>query len=308
MISLKQIHYALAIGDKLHFKHAAEACGVSQSALSTAVSEMEKQLGFQVFERNNKQVLVTPLGKQALEKARQIKLMMDDLEKLGEAQRAPLSTSMALGIIPTICPFLLPIVLPTLQTEYPGLQLQISEEQSNVLVEQVRNGDLDTAILALPFACDGLLTFSFWAEDFYWITQADDALAQKPRLENDELDPQRLMLLKEGHCLKDHALAVCHLSEVSPHHLSATSLNTLVQLVANGLGTTLVPEMALPQLVDDNPRIAKVPLAEAGPHREIAFIVRPNYPSLGNIELLMQLFQQELEKPGRGAGPVLTPT
>ncbi len=295
MISLRQIHYALAVERTLHFKKAAEACAVSQSALSTALSEMEKQLGFQLFERNNKQVLVTPLGKRVLEKAQQIKLLMDDLAKLGEALQAPLSTTMSLGIIPTICPFLLPVVLPTLQTEYPGLQLQISEEQSHVLVEQVRNGDLDAAILALPFKCDGLLTFEFWAEDFYWITHADDALAHRPQLDNEEMDPQRLMLLKEGHCLKDHALAVCHLPDISAHHLSATSLNTLVQLVANGLGTTLVPEMALAQLVDNNPKIAKVPLAEPGPHREIAFIVRPNYPSLGNIELLMQLFRHELK-------------
>ncbi len=296
MISLKQIHYALAVARTLHFKKATEACAVSQSALSTALSEMEKQLGFQLFERNNKQVLVTPLGKRVLEKAQQIKLLIDDIAKLGEEQRAPLSTTMSLGIIPTICPYLLPVVLPTLQTEYPGLQLQISEEQSRVLVEQVRNGDLDAAILALPFKCDGLLTFGFWAEDFYWITHADDDLAQKPQLDNEELDPQRLMLLKEGHCLKDHALAVCHLSEISAHQLGATSLNTLVQLVANGMGTTLVPQMAVPQLVDSNPRIAKVPLAEPGPHREIAFVVRPNYPSLRNIELLMELFRHELKK------------
>jgi LysR family hydrogen peroxide-inducible transcriptional activator len=298
MISLKQIHYALAVGRTLHFKKAAEACSVSQSALSTALSEMEKQLGFQVFERNNKQVLVTPLGKQVLDKAQQIKLLMDDLGKLGEARRGPLSTDLTLGIIPTICPFLLPVVLPPLQDEYPELQLQISEEESLVLVDKVRNGNLDAAILALPFKCDGLLTFKFWSEDFYWITNTDDAMAHKPQLENHELDPQRLMLLKEGHCLKDHALAVCHLPDISEHHLSATSLNTLVQLVANGLGTTLVPEMALPQLVYNNPNIAKVPLAEPGPHREIAFVVRPNYPSLGNIELLMQLFRHELEKAG----------
>lgn len=296
MISLKQIHYALAVERTLHFKKAAQACAVSQSALSTALSEMEKQLGFPLFERNNKQVLVTPLGKQVLEKARQIKLQMDDLTRLGEVQREPLHTTLSLGIIPTICPFLLPVVLPVLKTQYPALQLLISEEQSHVLVDQVRSGDLDAAILALPFRCDGLLTFKFWAENFYWITHADDDLALKPELENDALDPQRLMLLKDGHCLKDHALAVCHLSEISAHHLSATSLNTLVQLVANGLGTTLVPEIALPQLVDNDPRIAKVPLAEPGPHREIAFVLRPNYPSLRNIELLMQLFQRELKK------------
>ncbi|MET0083641.1 MAG: hydrogen peroxide-inducible genes activator [Sedimenticola sp.] len=296
MITLKQIQYALAIEQTLHFKKAAEACAVSQSALSTALSEMEKQLGFQLFERNNKQVLVTPLGRLALQKARQIKLQMDDLAKLGEAHKEPLATTMSLGIIPTISPFLLPVVLPPLQAEYPALQLQISEEQSHVLVEQVRNGDLDAAILALPFNCEGLLTFKFWAEDFFWITNVDDDLALKPKLENDELDPQRLMLLKEGHCLKDHALAVCHLSNISEHHLSATSLNTLVQLVANGMGTTLIPAMAVPQMVDSNPRIAKVPLAEPGPHREIAFVVRPNYPSVRNIELLMQLFQKELQR------------
>jgi len=299
MISLKQIQYALAVERTLHFKKAAEACAVSQSALSTAVSEMEKQLGFPIFERNNKQVLVTPLGKQALQKAHQIKLQMDDLAKLAEVRRSPLSTSMSLGFIPTICPYLLPVVLPSLQAEYPDLQLQISEEQSHVLVDQVRNGDLDAAVLALPFKCEGLLTLKFWEEDFFWITHADDDLAHKPQLENEELDTQRLMLLKEGHCLKDHALAVCHLSGISAHHLSATSLNTLVQLVANGLGTTLVPAMALPQLVDNNPAIAKVPLAEPGPHREIAFIVRPNYPGFSNIELLMQLFQRQLE--GLGA-------
>ena len=297
MISLKQIHYALAVERTLHFKKAAEACAISQSALSTALSEMEKQLGFPLFERNNKQVLVTPLGKRALEQARRSSCRWTiSQNSVEEAQRAPLSTNISLGIIPTICPFLLPVVLPTLQSEYPALQLQISEEQSHVLVEQVRNGDLDAAILALPFKCDGLLTFTFWSEDFYWITHADDNLAHKPQLENDELDPQRLMLLKEGHCLKDHALAVCHLVDISEHNLSATSLNTLVQLVANGLGTTLVPEIALPQLVDDDPRIAKVPLAETGPHREIAFVVRPSYPSLRNIELLMQLFRHQLKK------------
>jgi len=296
MISLKQITYALAVERTLHFKKAAENCAVSQSALSTALTEMEKQLGFQLFERNNKQVLVTPLGKLALEKAHQIKLQMDDLVKLGEVQQVPLSTRISIGVIPTICPYLLPVVLPVLNAQYPKLQLQIVEEQSHVLVEQVRNGDLDAAILALPFKCEGLLSFVFWSENFFWITHADDDLALKPHINNDELEPERLMLLKEGHCLKDHALAACHLSDMDTQHLSATSLNTLVQLVANGMGTTLVPTMAIPQLVDINPNIAKVALAEPGPHREIAFVLRPNYPSIKNIELMIQLFAHELQQ------------
>lgn len=296
MISLKQIKYALAVEQSLHFKKAAEHCAISQSALSTALAEMEKQLGFQVFERNNKQVLVTTLGRQALKQAKAIKMLMDDLNALSEHDQEPLATTLSLGIIPTICPYLLPIVLPELKQSYPKLQLHISESQSHELVEQVRHGALDAAILALPYPCPGLLTFSFWQEDFYWVTQAGDQLAQRKQLRHDELDPKRLMLLKEGHCLKDHALAACQLMDVDAQNLSATSLNTLVQLVANGMGTTLIPEMAVSQLVASNDKIAKVPLAEAGPHREIAFIVRPNYPGVNKIELLMDFFRARLQK------------
>ncbi len=301
MISFKQILYALAVERTLHFKKAAESWAVSQSALSTALSEMEKQLGFQIFERNNKQVLVTPLGKQALAKAHDIKLQMDDLMKLGDSLDEPLSAPLSIGIIPTICPFLLPIVLPAVHRQYPRLDLHISEEQSHTLVEQVRGGELDAAVLALPFPCEGLLTFGFWQEQFFWITHRGDPQAEQPEISSDELDPNRLMLLKEGHCLKDHALAACHLSDNAGQNLSATNLNTLVQLVANGMGTTLVPAMATAQLVDNNAELAKVPLAEPGPHREIAFLVRPNYPNLKDIELLMQLFRQELSRQLKGS-------
>jgi len=277
MITLKQIIYALAVERTLHFKKAAEACHVSQSALSTALSELERQLGFQIFERDNKKVLVTPLGRQALDKARQIKLQMDDLMKLGEGRKAPLSTPMSMGVIPTIGPFLLPIVLPALKANYPNLEIDIAEEQSHVLVDQVRRGDLDTAVLALPFPCDGLLTFTFWQEDFYWITRKAEAPPGIDRVGAAELNPDSLMLLKEGHCLKDHALAACKLPGGSTHGLGATSLNTLVQLV------------------DGNSDIAAMPLDEPGPHREIAFILRPNYPAVHNIELMMALFRRELE-------------
>jgi LysR family hydrogen peroxide-inducible transcriptional activator len=296
MISLKQIRYALAVENTLHFKKAAESCAVSQSALSTALSEMEKQLGFKVFERNNKQVLVTPLGRQVLDKARQIKLEADDLMKLGRSFSEPLSSPLSIGIIPTICPFLLPVVLPRVSTTYPQLQLHITEERSHVLLELVRHGDLDAAVLALPYDCEGLLTFTFWQENFHWITQRDDRSAARPEIASNELDPSRLMLLKQGHCLKDHVLAACHLNDISAQKMSATSLHTLVQLVANGMGTTLVPQMAIDQLVDSNPRLARVPLMEPGPHREIAFVVRPNYPNLADIERLMDVFREELKR------------
>lgn len=294
MITLKQIQYALAVAKTGQIRKAADYCAVSQSALSAALSEMETRLGFALFERNNKQLLTTPRGKQALELAAQIRLLLDDLEKLGHDPGSPLDTSLSLGIIPTICPFLLPRVMPTLQQAHPALQLQISEAQSRVLVDQVRSGDLDAAIIALPYECDGLLTFSFWQEDLYWVTNADDPLTSKRRLDSSEMDPQRLMLLKDGHCLKDHALLACNRAGIPDEQLSATSLITLVQLAASGMGVTLVPEMALPQLVSGNPAVKAIALATPGPHREIAFVLRPNYPGLNGIEMLMALFRQAL--------------
>lgn len=296
MVSFKQITYALAVARTLHFKRAAELCSVSQSALSTAITEMEKQLGFQIFERDNKKVLITPIGEECLKKAHAIKMQMDDLNRLGQAMKSPLSYPMSLGIIPTIGPYLLPRVLPTVHQQYPDFQLRIVEEQSQVLVEMVRNGELDTAILALPYNITGLLAFEFWQEDFYCIMHQDDPLAKKKAITSDELKKSHLMLLKDGHCLKEHALAACKLpsSEVDST-LASTSLNTLVQMVAGRMGTTLVPAMALDQLLSGNAELKAVHLNEPGPHRAIAFITRPNYPGVKNIELLMQLFKKDLE-------------
>ena len=229
MISLKQITYILAVEKTLHFKKAAELCSVSQSALSTAITEMEKQLGFQVFERDNKKVLVTPVGAQCLQKAHSIKLQMDDLYQLGQALKAPLSYPMSIGTIPTIGPYLLPKVLPAVRNQYPDFQLRIIEDQSHVLVDKVKSGELDAAILALPFDIEGLLAFEFWEEDFYWVTHRDDELAQQKEITSAELKQSRLMLLKDGHCLKEHALAACKLpSSETDTTLASTSLNMLI--------------------------------------------------------------------------------
>ena len=295
MISLKQLIYALAGERTLHFKKAAELCAISPSALSTSLAEFEKQLGFSVFERDNKKVLITALGQQVLDKAKAIKLLTDDLQHLSDTQKAPLTGPMSIGIIPTISPFLLPVILPALQNNYAALELAVSEEQSHVLVEQVRRGDLDVAILALPYNIDGLLSFVFWQEDFYWVTHKQDKMATLNSIHTNEFDADKLMLLKEGHCLKDHALAACKLTSSAPHSLNATSLATLVQLVAGKMGSTLVPEMALESLVEHNPNLKTIPLAEKGPHRKIAFIVRPNYPVVKNIEILMALFSKEMK-------------
>lgn len=295
MISLKQLHYALAVEKNLHFKKASDDCSVSQSALSTAVNELEKQLGFQIFERDNKKVLVTPLGKQFLTKAQEIMLQVDDLYQLVNEKKAPLSHEMSIGVIPTIGPYLLPKVLPGVREQYPNFPLKIVEEQSHVLVEMVRSGAIDAAILALPYNIENLLSFEFWQEDFYWIAHKSQVPKNKKVITSDELYQAKLMLLKEGHCLKDHALAACKLKDADTQQaFSTASLHTLTQMVAGRLGTTLVPQMALDQLVSGSSELAAVRLSEPGPHRKIAFVVRPNYAGLHNVEVLMALFKKAL--------------
>lgn len=295
MISLKQLNYALAVEKTLHFKKAAELCNVSPSALSTALIEFEKQLGLHVFERDNKKVLVTPVGREVLRKAREIKLQVDDLQYLASEYQEPLTFPLSVGVIPTIAPYLLPKLLPELHRMYPDSQLNIVENQSHVLVEKVRLGEIDTAILALPFPLQGLLSMEFWQEDFYWMALKSEVIADRSEISSDELIDRNLILLSDGHCLKDHVLDVCKLpiSETS-HSMNATSLTTLVQMVLGNLGTTLVPEMALEQLVEQNRGLSAIHLNESSPHRRIAFVLRPNYTRMSSIEALIKVCKSAL--------------
>ena len=297
MITLKQLSYALAAEKTLHFKNAAELCNISQSALSTALNEMEKQLGFQIFERNNKKVLITPIGREVLQYSRNLLLQVEELQHLAERNKAALSYPITIGVIPTIAPFLLPKIFPLLNKIYPQAQLTIVEEHSAALIDMVKKGDIDTAILALPFPCDGLLQMEFWQEDFYWITLKDDKNTQQKIASKEEIKQSKLLLLKDGHCLRDNILEVCKLSETAPSNtLGATSLNTLIQMVLGKLGTTLIPEMALDPLIAQNPLLNAIHIDEPGPHRRIAFVIRPNYTRMTSIEALMELCETALQE------------
>lgn len=295
MISLKQLNYALAVQKTHHFRKAAALCHVSQSALSTAITELESQLDVQIFERDNKKVLLTAVGKQILEKAQSVKMEVDNMYLLSQNSKASLSTPLTIGVIPTIAPYLLPKVLPAVRRKYPDFRMNIIEEQSEDLVEKVKAGDIDTAILAMPYDIDGLFAFEFWKEDFWAVCNSDDELASQTEISSQQLLETSLLLLKDGHCLKEHALAACRIQQQETFHsLSGTSLHTLVQMVAGHMGTTLVPQMALDQLIGDSSELTAIHLNEPGPHRRLAFIVRPNYAGVDNVELLMDLFRQTL--------------
>lgn len=294
MITLKQIHYALTIEKELHFKKAADACYVSPSTLSNAISEMEAQLGIQIFERTSKKVIVTSLGKEILKKARAIKMEIGDINQLSEDQKNPLSMPITLGIIPTVGPYFIPLVLPSLKKKFPNLKLKIIEAQSSVLVSKVNNGEIDMAILAMPYKLDGLLSFKFWEENFYYISHKGKQEIDKDKIRAKEIDQSDLMLLNDDHCLKNHVLAACKIDSDKQYSIEASSLTTLTQLVAGNMGSTLVPHMAIKQLVNSNSSISKALLDEPGPHRELVIIIRPSYSGLKNVKLLKDVFFSSL--------------
>ena len=181
MITLKQLRYALAVDKTLHFKKASELSSISQSTLSTAISELEAHIGEVLFERDNRKVLLTPVGKQVLDRARQIVDLVSELEEMGSPDQGPLGYPITVGMIPTIAPYLLPKLLPILNRCYPNAEVKVIEEQSHRLIDLVKRGEMDTAILALPYDCEGLLCLEFWEEDFYWVTLENSKNSSKKR-------------------------------------------------------------------------------------------------------------------------------
>ena len=296
MLTFKQIDYALAVGKNLQFKKAADECYVSPSTLSNAITELETQLGVKIFERNNKKVIVTSLGHEILSKAKKIKLEVKNIHELAQHNVDGLSSSLSIGIIPTISPYFLPLVLPKIQKEFSNLQLKIEEGQSQILTNRVKEGDLDMAILALPYDVQDLMSFKFWEEDFFWVSHSQNKNAGKSEIRASELEHSELMLLEDGHCLKDHILDACNIDSSSQYSLKASSLNTLIQLVKGKMGTTLVPEMALKELVGNKKDLSISHLDEPGPHREIALITRPNYAGMENVKMLVDFFGNSLKE------------
>ncbi len=294
MISIKQIGYALKVAANLHFKKAADECFVSPSTLSNAITEMEKQLGFQVFERDNRKVIVTSLGSDFIKKAQLIKLHLEDIRKISELQSEPLSHRLSIGIIPTISPFFIPMVLPKLAVEYPKLKLQIEEAQTEVLINRVKTGDLDMAILALPYDLKGMIAFKFWEEDFFWVSKTNDKRSKTGKIKAKEIRTSELILLEDGNCLKDHVLSACKISDNSQHSFRASTLTTVIQLVKGGMGTTVIPKMAINQLLKSESELTSSHLNEKGPHREIAIVIRPNYAGTQDVEVLVRLFSSQL--------------
>lgn len=244
--TLKQLNYLCAVAKFRHFGQAAKSCHVSQPTLSAGIAELEDNLGITLVERDNKNVLLTDVGQSIVARAQRILTHVDDLVSLAESAGKPFTGSLHLGVIPTIAPFLLPQFLPRFRKKYPDCQLFIREDLSANLIERLRAGELDVVLLALPYPTDGLEIEHLFHDEFLLAYYEQHPLAEKSPLLSSDLQGRDVLLLEDGHCLRDHALEACRLSErdvTAPYQ--ATSLNTIVQMVANQIGITLLPRMAL---------------------------------------------------------------
>ena len=290
--TLRQLRYLTAVVSLKHFGRAAEQCFVTQSTLSAGIQDLEKLLGAKLLERTNRKVLVTELGEEVCQRAQQILSLSADLVDVAQLKNNPLSGRIRIGVIPSISPFLLPKSLPNIRRQLPQLELLLIEEQSDRLVKKLNEGEIDLAILAFPFDI-GRLEHSIFASESFWVAMPKDhPLTASTGVNASELPIDDLLLLTEGHCLREHALTACNLP-TTRHRTSmqGTSLYTLVEMVAGGLGITLIPEMAIKSEMVTHADITLRPLvAQEKPTREIGLVWRSSYRATTSIELLCEHF------------------
>lgn len=273
-ITMRQLRYLVAVADTLHFGRAAAACNVSQPSLSAQIQQLEAVLGARLIERTRHRVLLTPEGEDAVRRARAVLAQAEDLAQAVRAAGRPLSGSLRLGVIPTVGPYLLPPVLPGLRTAYPDLKLYLREDLTHRLLERLRGGDLDAAVLALPVAEPGLESADLYDEPFLVALPPGHRLAAKGALAETDLADQTLLLLEDGHCFRDQALEVCRLAGArDTDGFAATSLPTLVEMVAGRLGLTLLPALAAP-VVAAGGQVEARPFVDPAPSRRIGLVWR----------------------------------
>lgn len=292
--TLKQLRYLCAVAEHSHFGNAARACHVSQSTLSAGILELEDALGVALVERNNRRVILTSLGQDVVGRGRDIMIDVEDLVAVCEASSEPFTGKMRLGVIPTIAPYILPGLLKRLRRKHPDFQLFIREDLSGHLVDALHQGELDVLLLALPYPADNVESMHLFDDEFVFACPRDHALADVKNMSTADLRSQDLLLLEDGHCLRDHALEACKLkdSDVSIPY-QATSLNTIVQMVANGIGVTLLPQMALDSKILTGTGVKTHPFREHNVSRSIGLMWRKKTPRRAEFTLLGEFIAGE---------------
>jgi len=290
--TVKQLQYLVALRRYGHFGRAADACFVTQSTLSAGLRELETLLGVTLVERTRRVVRFTALGEKIADKAIRVLRETEELAEMARAQGRPLHGELRMGVIPTIAPFLLPTMLPRLRSQWPELKLYLREETSGAACEALHRGQLDCVLLALPFGC-GEVDSTPLFEDPLFVAYPHGEAPAGPSIDAADIDENRLLLLEDGHCLKDHALSACNRPELRANAaMMGTSLHTLVQMVDNGLGLTFVPGMAIEAGILSGTDIDALPLRSEKPYRRIALIWRRSSPREGEFKLLAETLRR----------------
>ena len=286
-VTLKQLRYFEAVAHHLHFGRAAQDCAVSQPAVSVQIKELEEDLGQILFQRHARAIQLTAFGEEFAARVRPILRAMDDLGDLARAARSGLVGKLRLGVIPTIAPYLLPRVVSRLNAAFPNVDLRLRETQTDTILRELAEGRLDAALLALPTSAPELVEVPLFTERFVLVRGSDDA--HKPVPNSETLARMRLLLLEEGHCFRDQALAFCAPAATAPREsMEGSSLSTLVQMVASGLGVTLIPEMAIP-LETRSADVSVARFEAPQPARNVGMIWRRNTPLSEQLEKVAEI-------------------
>jgi LysR family hydrogen peroxide-inducible transcriptional activator len=300
MVSLptfRQLEHLVLLADHGHFGRAAKACHVTQSTLSASIKELENVLQASLVDRTKRRVVLTPLGLEIVERARRILREGKELAEAARAEGEPLSGALRMGVIPTVGPFLLPDILPRLRHAYPALRLYLVEDLTARLVEGLHGGRLDVVLLALPFDCGNVERRALFQDPFKVAMPSDHPLAVRKTVDLEQFRYEGLLLLKEGHCLREHALAACRLADrLQIEPVEATSLHTLVQMVDNGLGITLLPQLAIDGGILKGTTLTVLPTAGEPASREIGLVWRRGTARRREFELLAPLLTQLVEE------------
>jgi LysR family hydrogen peroxide-inducible transcriptional activator len=290
--SFKQLQYLVALHEHQHFGRAAEACNVTQSTLSTGLKELEAVLRVRLVERTRRVVVFTPLGVSVVRRAHDLLLRARELSQISQARAAPLAGTLRLSLIPTIAPFLLPRILPAIRVAFPELEFQIHEEMSHDGCGGLSSGLRDCMLLALPYDCGDFEYAALFEDPILVAARADEPLPRTPAIDPSALSGDRLLLLHEGHCLRDHALKACKRPAHGPQAAPSASIHTLIQLVNAGMGVTLLPQMAIDAGVLAGTDVVARPLGGAEAARIIALAWRPNSPRSDAFTLLAMTIRE----------------
>ncbi len=301
-MNLRDLHYLVALADHRHFGRAAAASFVSQPTLSTQIKKLEDELGVALVERAPRKIMLTPVGHDIAERARRILAEVDQLKESARRTRDPEAGSVRLGIFPTLAPYLLPHVLPTIRERFPRLELLLVEEKTEIILRQLREGRLDVGVLALPLHDDQLHVEFLFDEPFVLAVPSMHALARRSTLSLHDLANERLLLLEDGHCLRDQALDVCTLAGSGERNgFRATSLETLRQMVAANVGITLLPTLSTKPPVAHSNDIHLLRFRDSHPSRRIGMVWRRSSAMAGFLLKLADVFRglpKDLLKPG----------